>query len=328
MIVNNYNEFERFWKLAETKALEERLELYDRLYTFKHRQFFDVYFWQWGSRRRLLGALKKYDEVASELGEVGLKVERVIGRTLPKASKAFDVYDVDLDFVLLVGTFSTDGFAVPFKESLTIFFALEVVSQYPQSLLEILVAHEISHGFHATLLSRTSPNYDFKKLPPLPNLIRLSRRQIRGVTEVFRPRFWRSIPIIRTMQRNMNWIANAVIAEGIAVCASKNIVEHSQEFEYLLYKNAEPFNWCQTNEKLLFERLLQKLDCRDSETYQRYFGGKQDEDIPFIRTGYYVSYRVVQKLLESHTLNNLCTIEPTKYLPLLKECMLQYGFQE
>jgi hypothetical protein len=321
LIVNTYSGFRDFWKLAETSSPKERLRLYHEMYVAKHREFFDVYFWRFGSKKRLLEALKKYEEIGVELEEAGSRVEGAIERTLSKASKAFEVYNVDLDFVLLLGTFSTDGFTVPFKQSQTIFFALEVVSQYPESLLAALVAHEISHGFHATILSRTFSKYDFKKLPPLPNLIRLGRRRPQGFIEVFRPRFWRAIPVIRTMMKDTNWIANAIVTEGIATCASKKIVEHAQEFEYLLYRNAEPFKWCQNNEKLLFERLLQKLECRDDETYRRYFGGKHDGDIPFIRTGYYVSHKVVDKLLESRTLNNLCKIEPTKYPSFIKECI-------
>jgi hypothetical protein len=214
LIVNTYSDFRGFWKLAENSASEERLRLYDKMYVAKHREFFDVYFWKFGSRKRLLEALMKYEEIGAKLEEASSRVERVIERTLSKASEAFEVYDVDLDFVLLLGTFSTDGFTVPFKQSQTIFIALEVVSQYPESLLAVLVAHEISHGFHATILSRTFSKYNFQKLPPLPNLIRLDRLRPQGLTEVFRPRFWRAIPVIRTMMKDMNWIATPLLRKG------------------------------------------------------------------------------------------------------------------
>jgi len=139
------------------------------------------------------------------------------------------------------------------------------------------MAHELSHGVHMELNRKASPGgFDWD---------------------------------LATLDEFFPWIAGALFREGLAVAASRRAVPGLAEHEYLFY-SPDQWEWCCENAAELAARLLEKLNRRAWNTFAEFFaGGAPLEWPPYPRTGYYIGYLAVERLLGTVTLRELAELE-------------------
>ncbi len=287
-------DFLRFWEAARSEGQEEQLRLWEELYESKHPEVFQVYFSPpyWGRREDLARALQKYVEDIEKIEETTKVIEGLTSEIIKKALKTFatDETGVDIDVFIFVGVYGADGFIFPVEKGRTaVFLALECLAGYEPDHMQALIAHELSHGLHLELGRRANP-------------------------EAFRQ-------AMENLEELMSWIAGNLFFEGLAVAASKRIIPGLAERTYLFY-SLDQWRWCRENERRLKEMILESLNSRDQDVARRFFTiCEPTEDLPYPRTGYYVGYLAIERLLERHSLMELAAIEPKEFPKLIREAL-------
>lgn len=287
-----YRSFFDFWETAQGKSQEEQLELWQELYESKHPEVFQVYFSApyWGRREDLPEALLRYGKEIERIVSTR-ETEKLIPQITEGALAAFAAGEdeIEIDVIYFIGVYGADGFSFPLADRATIFLALERLAEYKADRMKALIAHELSHGFHMELGRRANP-------------------------EIF-------MKMMKNLQEFESWIARNVFSEGLATSASKRIVPGLDEKIYLFY-SPEQWDWCQRNKKRLIEMILKRLDSRDQDTFYKFFTiWKPTEELPYHRTGYYVGYLAMEKLLKRYSLRELAEIGPENYSKLIRQAL-------
>lgn len=146
-IENICPDFFAFWEQAQGRNLTEQKQLWQTLYEERHRDIFDVYYRRWGDPAGLEEALGKFAEVVPKLREIVHGIERRIEHAIAGCAQVFDILETNFDFVVMVGLFSSNGWATTFRAKPTSFLALECFTE--PRYLDILITHEAAHVFHA-----------------------------------------------------------------------------------------------------------------------------------------------------------------------------------
>lgn len=139
-------DFLAFWQQAQNCSLVEQKRLWQTLYEEHHRDIFDVYYRRWGDPAQLEEALSKFPKTVPKLQEIVQDVKRRIEHVVTKCARVFECLEGNSDFVVMVGLFTSNGWATTFRGKPTSFLALECFTE-PQ-YLDTLIAHEMAHGLH------------------------------------------------------------------------------------------------------------------------------------------------------------------------------------
>jgi len=267
--------------------------LWQVLYEGKHPEVFSLYFAppHFGRREHLHPALTRYAEEFEQIAEAAERTQKSVPSLIEAVLTAFNAREGDLvlEGLSFVGVYGTDGFCLPTPDHTKVFFALECLADYTPDRASALIAHELSHGAHAEL----------------------NRRENLKTSD------WDLV----NLDRIFPWIAGALFREGIAVASSKRAVPGLPEHDYLFYSR-DQWEWCRENEGKLAERLLEKLDHRDWSTFNEFFsGGVQREWPPYPRTGYYIGYLAIERLLSATTLRELAELEFRAIPPLIRRSL-------
>lgn len=143
-IRNVVPEFLSFWETARTMGPDEQKKLWLDLYEEPNRDLFDVYYSRWGSPRGLPAALKRFPEVVPRLESID--VGSSLQRGVAECARLFDHPEGEFDYIVMVGLFSSNGWATTVNGRPASFVALEWFSD--QRYLDVLVAHEAAHAYH------------------------------------------------------------------------------------------------------------------------------------------------------------------------------------
>lgn len=285
-----------FWEAAKNKSQEEQLKLWQELYESKHPEIFELYFSEFALRKRLPEALTRYQGKIQQLITTEERVASLVQEAKPRAMELFEAGDeeIDLDVVIMVGAYGGDGFTTNLQGRPTVFYAVEVLSEYKIERMQILIAHELSHGIHDELLRNAHP---------------------KSISMMDKKGFWW-------------WVAKGAFMEGLATCGSERIFPGFDEHLYLFYSR-EQGDWCQRNRDQLIELILKDLESRDKAAFYRYFwSDKAKTDLPYIRTGYSVGYLAIEQLLKQYTLRELAELEPGEYPRVIGTALREIGRQE
>jgi len=278
---NLWPEFAGFWTATRGKPEDEMGQLWRALYEEKHPEVFSVYFSppHFGRQEHLSMALSRY---AGEFERIAAAAERArnsVPSLVEAVLTAFDAREdeLELEVIAFVGVYGTDGFCLPAPDRARAFFALECLAGYTPARADALMAHELSHGVHMELNRKANPGsfgWD-----------------------------------LTTLDEFFPWIAGALFREGLAAAASRRAVPGLAEHEYLFY-SPDQWEWCCENVAELATKLLEKLDRRDWDTFTEFFtGDPQGKWPPYPRTGYYIGYRAIERLLSTATLRELAELE-------------------
>ena len=286
-------EFFIFWNQAQHKEIHEQEAIWRGFYEFRNPEIFDLYFSGFASRKRLPEALTRYRGKTQQLKATEQKIVDLIHGIIPKAMKLFEARDeeIDLDIVIMVGAYGADGFTTDLQGKPTVFFAVEVLSEYEIERTQVLIAHELCHGIHGELLRNAHPEI----------ISVMDKKEFQG------------------------WIAKGAFMEGLAICGSKKLLPGFGEHLYLFYSR-EQGDWCQKNRKKLIELILNDLGKRDGSAFDRYFwSNKSKTDLPYTRTGYYVGYLAIEHLLKQYSLKTLAELGPEEYPKLIRMALAKGG---
>ncbi len=290
-------DFLKFWDAAQGKEQEEQLKLWWEMYESKNPEVFGVYFSApfWGRRENLPKALPGYGKDSEKIAKAAGKTAELIPKIVKGALTAFATGEgeIEMDVIAFVGVYGADGFVFLLEGRPAVFLALEHLAEYEIERAEALIAHELSHGLHIALGKRANPG-TFAK-------------------------------IMENLEEFISWIARNVFDEGLGTCASKRIIPGLGERTYLFY-SPEQWAWCRRNEGRLIEQLLERLDSKDQETCSKFFTTwRPTEELPYHRTGYYVGYLAIEKLLERYSLRDLAETVPGEYSGLIRKAFAKGG---
>lgn len=282
-------EFCIFWNQAQDKDPQEQENMWHELYESKHPEIFDLYFSGFAARKRIPQALARYQERIKQFKATEQWIVDLIHMTIPRAMKLFEAHgeEIDLDIVIMIGAYGADGFTTDLQGKPTVFYAVEVLSEYEMERLQVLIAHELCHGIHGELLRNAHPE------------------------------------IISVMDKKefQSWVAKGAFMEGIATCGSERLFPRFDERLYLFYSH-EQYNWCQRNRGKLTELILNDLGNRDGSAFDRYFWNNRSKtDLPYHRTGYYIGYLAIEQLLKQYSLRELAEVGPEKYPDLIRRAL-------
>ena len=283
-----------FWREAQGRPQDEQLRLWEDLYESRHPSVFEVYFSPpyWGRRENLPWALQRYAEDMERISKAAQDAVGLIPQVIESTLSAFAAREdeIEMGVVSFVGAYGADGFGFPLAGSTTVFLALEQLGHYEPNRVKALTAHELSHGLHLELRRHVRPEW-FAEI-------------MRNPRQLFR-------------------FASALLAEGLAVAASKRIIPGLEERFYLFY-SPEQWDWCRANRAKLIALALDALEREDQGDYFRYFAtAEQSEELPHGRTGYYIGCLAVERLLKRYTLRQLAVMEFEEHSGLIRRALVK-----
>jgi hypothetical protein len=270
-----------YQRQAQGKAPEERLPLWEAIYAARHREFFRWYLAERCSREKLAQRLPGYDARHGILERPSRVLPAMLNEIWPQVLTLFGEDSRPLRAVLFAGGFDADGFCEYYNGQLAAFFQAEVLCAYPDGLLRVHAVHEMAHFLHAHYVLMQEPSFSYKD------------------------RYF-EIPV-------------ALFCEGLAVAASCRVCPGEGTGRYLLSELSDPAaaDWCQTHERQLFRRVREVLGCSDAATFRSFFSGARPEGVPHTRTGYYVGWQVMERILRDRGLPEALRLRPSEWPELV-----------
>lgn len=150
--INNLTyDFIKYWEAARNKKFEDKKVLWKSQYENKHREIFDHFITIFSSEEKrfiIENHLEKcfdiyekeYNNIKS-LRDIDKKINELCGR----CSEQFNIRDIKLNFVIMIGLNMANAFATGFNNG-TNFYFLEKIGD--KNYVDILLIHEITHLFH------------------------------------------------------------------------------------------------------------------------------------------------------------------------------------
>ncbi len=272
-IVNICPDFFLFWEEAKDKDLSTQFHLWDELYEGRHREIFDIYYRRWGKREELEQALERYPEIIGSLRSLLQSIEDDISDSWSKVSSLLEFEPSDLNLVLLVGSFTSNGWTTDFRGQHTAFCPLECFSS--RQALQVTLLHELAHVAHSQILATCYPQLD--------------------------------------REGDDFHIAPNLMKEGLATMSSKlSFPNYADAFHLWLgaedFDAQEWLRWCERNEQAIFRRALGDLEKSDQDTYPAYFGN--GTIMGQRRLGYYIGFKAIEHLLGEQRLGQLARLHP------------------
>lgn len=150
-VKNICGDFLRFWEEAQkVETIEEKKALWDRIYEGPNKDIFDIYYKSFGHRKNLDSAIvERYPKEIERIKKINRIIESKIREVSAKCSELFGTYNIDFNYVVMVGSFSSNGWGCTFNNEPTVFFALEFETD--PAYFDIFLAHEITHNFHMNI---------------------------------------------------------------------------------------------------------------------------------------------------------------------------------
>ncbi len=272
-IINICPDFFLFWEEAKGKDFSIQLYLWDELYERKHHEIFDIYFKRWGEKEKLEQALERYPEIISRLRGLLQGVEDDISDSWSKVSTLFEFQPSNLNLVLLVGSFTSNGWTTDFRGQQTAFLAMECFSS--RQALQVTLLHELTHIIHSQIWAKIHPKLD--------------------------------------REGDNLHIASSLMSEGLATMATwLSFPNYANAFHFWLgaedFDAQEWVRWCERNEQSIFRRVWEDLEKSDEDTYSAYFGN--GTIMGQRRLGYYIGFKAIELLLSEQRVGQLARLHP------------------
>lgn len=151
IVKNICGDFLRFWEEAcKAETLEEKKALWNKIYEEPNKDIFDIYYNGFGNRKNLDAAIiEKLPTAIERIKKLNIEIESKIKEVTLKCSELFHTDDIDFNYVIMVGTFSSNGWGCFYNNKPTVFFAVEFDNDL--DYFDIFLSHEITHNFHMNI---------------------------------------------------------------------------------------------------------------------------------------------------------------------------------
>ena len=143
-------DFLKYWEKAKECCMDEKVRLWNDYYIKQNEAIFNVYYdGGYAMKEYLKHNIRNLSETIPKIQELNYKAEEIVRYSVKECFSIFKVPEEELDFVIMVGQGSSDGWVTNFKGKHTSFIALEFISDIEQ--LGITIAHETAHLIHIIL---------------------------------------------------------------------------------------------------------------------------------------------------------------------------------
>lgn len=155
MLINIQNiadAFCDFWEKANKLDQEEKKVLWKEIYEIPNKPIFhhlESIYKTVNSSYNVNDSLEmcsqRYELNYNKINLLSGTIENDLNKICKRCSEIFDINDLKLNFVTMVGQFNANAFVTPYKGT-TAFYFLEQMPE--ERYVDILLAHEITHLFH------------------------------------------------------------------------------------------------------------------------------------------------------------------------------------
>jgi hypothetical protein len=142
-------DFMRFWESARDQPDDEAARLWDGIYEEPNRDVVDVYYSAWGRKERVRESLPRFAEVGPGIARTEGRLRGALPAAELQTAAQFRVDDLERDYLLMVGVFSSDSWVTEFGGRITSSYALEMLADEDE---RIVLSHELAHLAHARAL--------------------------------------------------------------------------------------------------------------------------------------------------------------------------------
>ena len=229
----------------------------------------------------------QYEKRIQKMIELMETLPYTINKLASRAIKTIKLRNLNLNTILIVGTFNFDGATIPYKKHGAMVLGLEVISGYSKNKIKTLVSHELGHVLH---LNTYCSHH--------------------------------GIPFCREfMSKTIEHVGKAIYLEGLAVATSREILPNIK-IRNLLFYSKEALNWCRENQEKLVKKTINGIYKTGEKGYLKYFtNNDKPEWTPHYRIGYYVGYLAIKKLMERYSLTDLYTIDIEMWEDMIKKAL-------
>jgi hypothetical protein len=116
-------DFLAFLAAAADAPLDRRRALWHELYEEPNRDLFDVYYTNWASPKALDAALERFPGEVVRISAGAETLPERVEQAARTTAASLSLPEPDLDVILLVGLFSSDGWVTELRGRRTLFFA-------------------------------------------------------------------------------------------------------------------------------------------------------------------------------------------------------------
>lgn len=160
-ILNVTNDFLNYYEIAKDLSYEDKVKVWRELYEDKNMDIFvealkiaHIFYQDYKLEDSYEYAFENYEKAYNKILNVSEEIDGKILNTVNRCVELFQVKDEEiesLDYVVFVGLFMADGWNTIVKGKSTTFFAIENMP-VKEEVTNIFLAHEITHGFHTSLV--------------------------------------------------------------------------------------------------------------------------------------------------------------------------------
>lgn len=145
-IINIVDSFVNFWENVQDKEIIEQKNLWESDFRNKHKDIFDIYFTNWGSMELLENSLNKYPTSIERIKTNANYINTEINVLNKKLENLFGEDDLEMNLVIMVGLYSSNGWVTNYNGVETVFIAAEFFDNL--DYIAILIVHELAHAYY------------------------------------------------------------------------------------------------------------------------------------------------------------------------------------
>ncbi len=142
-VINTVPTFLEYWNNAHQKSVDEKKALWSTKYHERWKEIFDVYFTNWGGMELLDKSIARYSESITNIKSNAEGIEERFLKIVDDVERIFGEVDLEINLIILVGFYCSNGWVTSFEGKKSIFVAAEFYDN--ESYLNMLIAHEIAH---------------------------------------------------------------------------------------------------------------------------------------------------------------------------------------
>jgi hypothetical protein len=264
MVDNLIPDFLSYWNDARGKRPEHQRELWHSRYARCSPDVFASYARHY-SEEALNDALHRYPADASDFANRADRLAGAIESITPRLLELFALPAPVWDWVLMVGVYSSDGWADLLDSRMTCLLAVEMIENGG----ETLITHEMAHAAHGS------------------------------VNPILFERFW---TVAETLFGEGLAVATTTILDpsldlSSALWPGRKVLPNDSPI-------ADWISQCEASAHTLQERLLRDQASMDQAVLSGYFEDSGATFLP-ARSGYFAGQRIVAELLRGHPLSEL-----------------------
>ena len=258
-------DFLEFWREAAELDRERQIGLWRERYASRHRADFVAYAWHIYPGA-LDAAMERFAAAAPRFASRAEAAIASIHRTHGAVLQAFDLTDSNWDWVVMVGVFSSDGWADIVNDRMTCYCAVEMIEDVAN--LPVLIAHETAHAAHFCV-NRALMDEDVS--PAADALFDEGLATFASQTLVANCDDGRAL-----------WLGRTALPDGSSV--------------------DDWLNACEASSPALRNALARDQRSTDPEIYRTYFLVRRDQALHPMRAGYYAGLRLISDLSRQYSI--------------------------